>query len=103
MRALLSPDSLCAQNADLPNLLEPHRMVPLEGVNIVFIAAGAAACHRFARSRGLCARFWLALTAAPARSVAIDDAGRVYTWGRNDVRAPLRRRGAPKRLAGRSS
>ena len=77
-------------------------MVPLEGVNIVFIAAGAAACHRNdSRRHGFA--LWLALTPAPARSVAIDDAGRVYTWGRNDVRAPLRRRAAPARLAGRSS
>ena len=46
---LLARLTLRSQNADLPNLLEPHRMVPLEGVNIVFIAAGAAACHRCAR------------------------------------------------------
>ena len=48
MRACLRCSSLtpCAQNADLPNLLEPHRMVPLEGVNVVFIASGAAATHR---------------------------------------------------------
>ena len=43
--ASFQPDA-AAQNAELPNLLEPHRMAPLEGVNVVFIAAGAAACHR---------------------------------------------------------
>ena len=60
-------------------------------MNIVFIAAGSAACHR--RVPGAAVRLPLVRvltlqhhTVPRARSVAIDDAGRVYTWGRNEAR-----------------
>eukprot|EP00245_Coleochaete_scutata_P005890 TRINITY_DN1986_c0_g1_i1.p1 TRINITY_DN1986_c0_g1~~TRINITY_DN1986_c0_g1_i1.p1 ORF type:complete len:496 (-),score=119.88 TRINITY_DN1986_c0_g1_i1:650-2137(-) len=70
--------------AKFPNLPGPHRIAALEGVKITFVASGCASCH----------------------CIAIDEAGRVFTWGRNENgqlgHGDRRQRNVPTLVAGLS-
>lgn len=63
----LPSDLHCAECMQYYKLHLRRPIIVLQGVKIVFVAAGAGACH----------------------SIIGDEAGRCYTWGRNEVRSML--------------